>query len=161
MSQKQIRESECSKAVRSILKPFYDVLRIESRLEDGFADLLGVRRRDGVTLFIELKQVDHLGKDGAVRLPLDPNQPLFAWQRVKECEHSGVFIMIRVGSEICYTFPARLETDWVPWIKSRIKPESLSPPLCFRHRVSEIPPVLDKAWGARFTPALLPGAGQR
>ncbi len=156
MVRKLIRESEFSGVVREGLSASYDVIRVETRLEDGWSDLLAIRKSDGSACFLELKQIDHFTKAGCVFIDLDPIQAIFLRARAAACDHVGSAVMIRVGDGDIYTFPARRETEWCKWIRSQIYPDQLSPPLCFKHRASGLKVAVEQAYNARFTLAPLP-----
>lgn len=156
MAKKLVRESKFSGLVRNSLGGEYDVIRVETRIEDGWSDLLAIRRADGVACYLELKQIDHLTKTGYTRLALEPEQAIFLRDRVVACKEVGAAVLLRVGENMIYTFPAREEPQWPRWIRSQLYPDQLSSPLCFRHRISELRGVIAaQAYSARFTPAHL------
>lgn len=68
-------ESEFSKEIRKVLLNEYDLIRIETKEEDGFPDLFGRRLSDDSGVAIELKS-HKVTKKGTVDLRLAPSQKI-------------------------------------------------------------------------------------
>lgn len=156
MARKEIRESKFSAALRPLLGGEYDVIRCETAIEDGFSDILLIRKSDGLPCFIELKQIDHFTNTGYTRIDLDPIQPIFLRNRILANDLVGAAVMLRVGERDLYTFPAHKDPYWGKWVRSKLYPNEIAMPFCLKHSFSQIPLALDAAYNARFTGAALP-----
>ena len=69
------KEAEFSKWFRNSMQPEFDFIRVETREEDGFPDLLGKRALDNSPIFVELKS-HKVTRNNTVSLELAADQKI-------------------------------------------------------------------------------------
>lgn len=110
----------------------YEIIPIETKLEDGFPDLVIVERSTGKVCLVEIKYV----RSQDTKIKFRTNQPLFLRKWVSICSpntRAWVFCKIeRAPYEGYYLIKPRQDVNWITEIKkpfSDLDPELLTHPL--------------------------------
>lgn len=101
-----------------------DLVRLESPMTPGLADIACTSVRTGRFSWIEMKYIGELPKTVPPKIKFRPGQPQFARARV---ENGGsAFVFVKVMDSHLWLFKARADVEWVRDISGHLSDEALA-----------------------------------